>query len=51
MEVEANWHSAPQALICQRVGVLRRDQQVLIRHGVRIVARHERLHPGSRSGG
>jgi hypothetical protein len=28
--------------------VLVRDQQVLIRHGGRIVARHERLQPGSR---
>jgi hypothetical protein len=49
VEVEANWYSAPQALIRQRVSVLVRDQQVLIRHGGRIVARHERLQPGSRS--
>jgi transposase len=48
VEVEANWYSAPQALIRQRVSVLVRDQQVLIRHGGRIVARHERLQPGSR---
>jgi hypothetical protein len=49
VEVEANWYSAPQALIRQRVSVLVADQQVLIRHGGRIVARHERLRPGSRS--
>jgi transposase len=48
VEVEANWYSAPQALIRQRVSVLVRDQQVLIRHGGRIVACHERLRPGSR---
>jgi hypothetical protein len=29
VEVEANWYSAPQALIRQRVSVLVRDQQVL----------------------
>jgi hypothetical protein len=34
VEVEANWYSAPQALI---------------RHGGRIVARHDRQKPGSRS--
>ena len=33
VEVEANWYSAPQALIRQRVSVLVRDQQVLIRYG------------------
>jgi hypothetical protein len=49
VEVEANWYSVQQALIRQRVSVLVRDQQVLIRHGGRIVARHERLQPGSRS--
>ena len=49
VEVEANWYSAPQALIRQRVSVLVRDQQVLIRHGGRIVAEHGRLRPGSRS--
>ena len=49
VEVEANWYSAPQALIRQRVSVLVRDQQVLIRHGGRIVAEHRRLRPGSRS--
>jgi hypothetical protein len=31
------------------VSVLVRDQQVLIRHGGRIVAEHGRLRPGSRS--
>ncbi len=49
VEVESNWYSAPQALIRARVSVLIRDQQVLIRHGGRIVAQHERLRPGSRS--
>jgi transposase len=49
VEVDANWYSAPQALIRQRVSVLVRDQQVLIRHGGRIVARHDRQKPGSRS--
>ena len=49
VEVEANWYSAPQALIRKRVSVLVRDQQVLIRHGGRIVAEHGRLRPGSRS--
>jgi hypothetical protein len=49
VEVEANWYSAPQALIRQRVSVLVRDQQVLIRHGGRIVAEHKRQRPGSRS--
>jgi hypothetical protein len=48
VEVEANWYSAPQALIRQRVSVLVRDQQVLIRHGGRIVAEHRRQRPGSR---
>jgi hypothetical protein len=36
-------------LIRQRVSVLVRDQQVLIRHGGRIVAEHRRQRPGSRS--
>jgi hypothetical protein len=49
VEVEANWYSAPQALIRQRVSVLVRDQQVLIRHGGRLVAEHRRQRPGSRS--
>jgi transposase len=49
VEVEANWYSAPQELIRQRVSVLVRDQQVLIRHGGRIVARHDRLPAGSRA--
>lgn len=48
VEVEANWYSAPQELIRQRVSVLVADQQVLIRYGGRIVARHERLPAGSR---
>ena len=49
VEVEANWYSVPQELIRARVSVLVADQQVLIRHGGRIVVRHERLRPGSRS--
>ena len=49
VEVEANWYSAPQVLIRQRVSVLVRDQQVLIRYGGRIVAEHRRQRPGSRS--
>lgn len=49
VEVEANWYSAPQSLIRQRVSVLVRDQRVLIRYGGRIVAEHPRLRPGSRS--
>ena len=49
VEVEANWYSAPQLLIRARVSVLVRDQKVLIRHGGRIVAEHERLRPGSRN--
>jgi hypothetical protein len=49
VEVEANWYSAPRELIRQRVSVLVRDQQVLIRHGGRIVARHDRLPAGSRA--
>ncbi len=49
VKVEANWYSAPQSLIRQRVSVLVRDQQVLIRYGGRLVAQHERLRPGSRS--
>jgi len=49
VEVEANWYSAPQSLIRQRVSVLVRDQRVLIRYGGRIVAEHARLQPGSRS--
>ncbi|WP_222934191.1 IS21 family transposase [Cyanobium sp. NS01] len=48
VEVEANWYSAPQSLIRQRVSVLVRDQHLLIRHGGRIVAEHRRLRPGSR---
>jgi hypothetical protein len=36
-------------LIRQRVSVLVRDQQVLIRHGGRIVAEHRRQRPGRRS--
>jgi len=49
VEVEANWYSAPQVLIRQRVSVLVRDQQVLIRYGGRIVADHKRQRPCSRS--
>ena len=43
VEVEGNWYSVPWALLKQRVSVLLRDQQVLIRYGGRVVARHERV--------
>jgi transposase len=43
VEVEGNWYSVPWKLLKQRVSVLLRDQQVLIRHGGRVVARHERV--------
>ena len=43
VEVEGNWYSVPWKLLKQRVSVLLRDQQVLIRYGSRVVARHERV--------
>jgi len=43
IEVEGNWYSVPWALLKQRVSVLVRDQQVQIRHGGRVVARHGRV--------
>ena len=48
IEVEGNWYSVSWKLLKQRVSVLVRDQQVLIRHGGRVVARHERLGANSR---
>jgi hypothetical protein len=45
VEVEATWYSAPQALIRQRVSVLVRYQQVLIRHGGSIVDKHMHHRP------
>jgi transposase len=43
VEVEGNWYSVPWALLKQRVSVLVGDQQVQIRHGGRVVARHGRV--------
>jgi hypothetical protein len=48
IEVEGNWYSVSWKLLKQRVSVLVRDQQVLIRHGGRVVARHQRLGANSR---
>ena len=42
VQVEGNWYSVPAALVRQNVMVQIRDQQVLIRQGGRIVARHSR---------
>jgi hypothetical protein len=42
VQVEGNWYSVPAALVRQSVTVQIRDQQVLIRQGGRIVARHTR---------
>jgi hypothetical protein len=41
-QVEGNWYSVPSALVGQNVMVQIRDQEVLIRQGGRIVARHTR---------
>jgi hypothetical protein len=43
VEVEGNWCSVPWALLKQQVSMLLRDQQVQIRHGGRVVARHGRV--------
>jgi hypothetical protein len=40
VQVEGNWHSAPQAMIGQRLTVQIRDQTLLLRHRGRIVAEH-----------
>jgi transposase len=42
VQVEGNWYSVPSALVGQNVMVQIRDQEVLIRQGGRIVARHTR---------
>jgi hypothetical protein len=42
VQVEGNWYSVPAALVGQNVMVQIRDQEVLIRQGGRIVARHTR---------
>jgi hypothetical protein len=42
VQVEGNWYSVPAALVRQKVTVQIHDQQVLIRQGGRIVARHIR---------
>ena len=42
VQVEGNWYSVPAALVGQNVMVQIRDQEVLIRQGSRIVARHTR---------
>jgi transposase len=46
VQVEGNWYSVPAALVRQSVVVQIRDQQVVIRQGGRIVARHSR-HPAN----
>jgi transposase len=49
VQVEGNWYSVPAALVRQNVMVQIRDQQVLIRQGGRIVARHTRQAVNQRS--
>jgi len=49
VQVEGNWYSVPAALVRQNVTVQIRDQQVLIRQGGRIVARHTRQTANQRS--
>jgi transposase len=49
VQVEGNWYSVPAALVRQSVTVQIRDQQVLIRQGGRIVARHARQVANQRS--
>jgi transposase len=49
VQVEGNWYSVPAALVRQNVTVQIRDQQVLIRQGGRIVARHSRQAANQRS--
>jgi hypothetical protein len=49
VQVEGNWYSVPVALVRQNVTVQIRDQQVLIRQGGRIVARHSRQVANQRS--
>jgi hypothetical protein len=49
VQVEGNWYSVPAALVRQNVMVQIRDQEVLIRQGGRIVARHTRQSANQRS--
>jgi len=49
VQVEGNWFSGPAALVRQNATVQSRDQQVLIRQGARIVARHTRQPANQRS--
>jgi transposase len=49
VQVEGNWYSVPAALVRQNVMVQIRDQQVVIRQGGRIVARHTRQEANQRS--
>jgi hypothetical protein len=49
VQVEGNRYSVPVALVRQNVTVQIRDQQVLIRQGGRIVARHARQIANQRS--
>jgi len=42
VQVEGNWYGVPSALVGQNVMVQIRDQEVLIRQGGRILARHTR---------
>ena len=49
VQVEGNWYSVPAALVRQSVTVQIRHQQVLIRQGGRIVARHSRQAANQRS--
>lgn len=49
IQVEGNWYSVPAALVRQNVTVQIRNQQVVIRQGGRIVARHTRQAANQRS--
>ena len=49
VQVEGNWYSVPAALVRQSVTVQIRHQQVMIRQGGRIVARHSRQAANQRS--
>ncbi len=49
IQVEGNWYSVPAALVRQNVTVQIRNQQVVIRQGGRIVARHTRQVANQRS--
>jgi hypothetical protein len=49
VQVEGNWYSVPAALVRQNVMVQIRGQQVVIRQGGRIVARHSHQPANQRS--